>query len=315
MPSSYKTPVSVAPRPARRPASASSRRLRVSIGSARPPLAWISRWSRFLTDLRSGTTWNQTRGPRPSGSTMQSAPIPRSSSGTPTSCQYSSQVAKPAGGGSSTYPRAAAQKRASRSGSVQSITSWKSAAIILSRGPAPYVSGSIARGVAGAQHPPSAAWLRWRGSAPWLSVIGRWPGRPGGDSLSAGGEAPAGNPDGGDADQEDGIGCFGRMVVDRFGGPPDLYCPGPERGKDVVDDKRGVGVGRHVAEFAAGDELGGVSPADVDRVEVGVVGPADRYHVGEAGLVHGCQPAEVPAFGQVVQLSLGEDTHGSEPPS
>src|ERR1035441_6176545 len=62
--------------------------------------------SRFLTALRSGTTWNQIRGLRPSGSTMESVPGPSSSSGTPTSRQYSSQLAKPAGVGSSTYPRA-----------------------------------------------------------------------------------------------------------------------------------------------------------------------------------------------------------------
>ena len=85
-----------------------------------------------LGRLRSGTTWNQIRGPRPPGSTMQSAPVPSSSSGTPTSRQYASQLAKPPGGGSSSYPNAAAQKHASGSGSAQSITSWKLTAIGLS---------------------------------------------------------------------------------------------------------------------------------------------------------------------------------------
>jgi len=94
----------------------------------------MSRCSRFLTALRSGTTWNQIRGPRPPGSTMQSAPAPSSSSGTPTSRQYASQLAKPSGGGSRSYPSAAAQKRASGSGSAQSITSWKLTAIGLSPG-------------------------------------------------------------------------------------------------------------------------------------------------------------------------------------
>jgi hypothetical protein len=50
--------------------------------------------------------------------------MPGSSSGTPMLRQYSSQSGKPSGGGSSSYPSAAAQNRASRSGSVQSITSW-----------------------------------------------------------------------------------------------------------------------------------------------------------------------------------------------
>src|SRR5215204_6232190 len=92
----------------------------------------MSRWSRFLTVLLSGTTWNQMRGPPPSGSMMQSAPIPSSASGNPRSRRQSSQLSKPAGGGSSSYPKAAAQKRASRSGSVQSITSWYRTAIGLS---------------------------------------------------------------------------------------------------------------------------------------------------------------------------------------
>ena len=83
MPSSLKTPTIVAPKSASRRASASTRCLRVSIGTARPPLTWTSRWSRFLTFLGSGTTWNQMRGPPPSGSMMQSAPIPKSASGTP----------------------------------------------------------------------------------------------------------------------------------------------------------------------------------------------------------------------------------------
>jgi hypothetical protein len=54
-----KTPTIVAPRSDSRRASASTRCLRVSIGTARPPLTWTSRWSRFLMVLRSGTTWNQ----------------------------------------------------------------------------------------------------------------------------------------------------------------------------------------------------------------------------------------------------------------
>src|SRR6185312_6974089 len=53
--------------------------------------------------------------------------------------RQSSQVANPSGGGSSTYPRAAAQKRASNSGSLQSMTSWNRTAIAhsdrLSSGP------------------------------------------------------------------------------------------------------------------------------------------------------------------------------------
>src|SRR5262249_12657562 len=44
----------VAPRPASRLASAWTRFLRVSIGSVRSPLAWMSRCSRFLTTLASG---------------------------------------------------------------------------------------------------------------------------------------------------------------------------------------------------------------------------------------------------------------------
>jgi hypothetical protein len=76
-----------------------------------------------LAVLRSCTTWNQIRCPRPAGSTMQPAPAPSSSSGTPTSRQYASQLAKPFGGGSSSYPRVAGQKRASGSGSAQSMTS------------------------------------------------------------------------------------------------------------------------------------------------------------------------------------------------
>jgi hypothetical protein len=87
----------------------------------------------FLTVLRSGTTWNQIPDPRPSGSTMRSSPTPRSSSGTPILRQYSSQLAQPAGDGSITYPRAATQNRDDRSGSAQSITSMKLAAIIASR--------------------------------------------------------------------------------------------------------------------------------------------------------------------------------------
>src|SRR5579864_347798 len=58
----------VAPRPASLLASASTRFLRVWIGSVRWPLAWMSRCSRFLTALASGTTWNQMLGPWPSGS-------------------------------------------------------------------------------------------------------------------------------------------------------------------------------------------------------------------------------------------------------
>ena len=79
------------------------------IGTARPPPTLISRCSRFLAALRSGTTWNQIRGPRPLGSTMQSAPAPSSSSGTPRSRRYASQLTKPSGGGSSSYPNAAAR--------------------------------------------------------------------------------------------------------------------------------------------------------------------------------------------------------------
>jgi hypothetical protein len=43
-------------------ASASTRCMRVASGSERLPLAWMSRWRRFLTTLASGITWNQMRG-------------------------------------------------------------------------------------------------------------------------------------------------------------------------------------------------------------------------------------------------------------
>ena len=56
----------------------------------------------------------------------------RSSSESPKSRQYSSQLAAPSGGGAATYPRAAAQNRDSRSGLEQSITSVKPAAIVAS---------------------------------------------------------------------------------------------------------------------------------------------------------------------------------------
>src|SRR5580693_3258573 len=110
--------------------------MRVASGTERsvvpaPPLAWMSRWRRFLTTLASGIIWNQMRGPSPWGSMMLSAPIPSSLSGSPMSRRQSSQVANPSGGGSSTYPRAAAQKRASSSGSLQSMTSWNRAGIVL----------------------------------------------------------------------------------------------------------------------------------------------------------------------------------------
>src|ERR1700679_179003 len=90
----------------------------------------MSRCSRFGTVFPSGDTWNQMRGARPSGSMMLSAPTPTVSN-SPFSRRQSSQVAKPSGGGSSSYPRAAAQNRASRSGSAQLITSWYRTGIVL----------------------------------------------------------------------------------------------------------------------------------------------------------------------------------------
>src|ERR1700729_1401778 len=93
----------------------------------------MSRCSRFVTVLPSGTTWNQMRGALPSGATMLSAPTPPVSP-RPMSRRQSSQLAKPAGGGSSSYPSAAAQNRASRSGSAQLMTSWYRTAIGLSLG-------------------------------------------------------------------------------------------------------------------------------------------------------------------------------------
>ena len=68
--------IMVAPRQTSRLALASTCCLRVWIGTVRPPLAWMSRCSRFLTALASGTTWNQMRGPWPCGSKILSAPIP-----------------------------------------------------------------------------------------------------------------------------------------------------------------------------------------------------------------------------------------------
>src|ERR1700683_3449897 len=123
--SSLRSLSSVAPRSRSRRASASTRFFRVSIGRSRPPLAWTSMWSRLLVVLRSGTTWIQMRGPAPSGSMMQSVPRPSQDSGSPTSRRQSSQVAKPAGGGSRKQARAAAPKRASGSGwPTQLMTSW-----------------------------------------------------------------------------------------------------------------------------------------------------------------------------------------------
>src|ERR1039457_1625958 len=74
--------------------------------------------------------------PRPATAGIDDAvrAVPSSSSGTPRSRQYASQLAKPSGGGLSSYPSAAAQKRASGSGSAQSITSWKLTAIGLPLG-------------------------------------------------------------------------------------------------------------------------------------------------------------------------------------
>src|SRR5262249_26083481 len=97
----------------------------------RPPLTWMSRWRRFFTTLASGITWNQMRGPPPAGSMMLSAPLPSSLSGSPRSRRPWSPGPEPSGGGSSEYPRAPAQKRASSSGSWQSMTSWNRAGIVL----------------------------------------------------------------------------------------------------------------------------------------------------------------------------------------
>src|SRR5260370_11978574 len=71
-PSGLGRPTGRAPRPARGPASASTRCLRVWIGTARPPLTPISRCSRLLPALRSGNIGNQIRGP----STHQPRVIP-----------------------------------------------------------------------------------------------------------------------------------------------------------------------------------------------------------------------------------------------
>jgi hypothetical protein len=52
-----------------------------------PPLTSRSRWTRFLTTLASGTTWNQILGPTPSGSTIASPLSTSSSSGSPMCAQ------------------------------------------------------------------------------------------------------------------------------------------------------------------------------------------------------------------------------------
>ena len=72
---------------------------------------------------------------------------------------------------------------------------------------------------------------------------------------------------------------------------------------DVVDHDRGAAAGPGVAELL---RLRVVVPADLDRVELGVVGEPDRDHVRGAVRADGRDPAQPPLAGQVVELGVGE---------
>ena len=108
-------------------ASASTRCMRVASGSERlgKPLAWMSRWRRFLTTLASGITWNQMLG-RHRGIDDAVRANSQLTVGKPDVAPPVVPGSEPSGGGSSASRRAAARS-GKRLGSLQSITSWNRA--------------------------------------------------------------------------------------------------------------------------------------------------------------------------------------------
>ena len=80
----------------------------------------------------------------------------------------------------------------------------------------------------------------------------------------------------------------------------DQHAPGSPRWQHVIDHQRDVRVVLRVAEFPGPGEI---PAADVDRVQLGVVAPAERHDVRHPGGVDGRQPGK-PSLGQVGQFSV-----------
>lgn len=72
----------------------------------------------------------------------------------------------------------------------------------------------------------------------------------------------------------------------RFGSSADHDRARAPWWQDVVDDERNVRVGRSVAELG---RVGKVTSRYVDRVQCGVVGPAQRYDMGQPVSIDGGQ--------------------------
>src|SRR6266545_1634690 len=111
---------------------------------------------------------------------------------------------------------------------------------------------------------------------------------------------PGDDPLGVDADQR-------LRGMERLGSAANLDGARPPRagaGEIVDDDRRAAGA-RDVAELLG---LLQPMPGDVDRVQFGVVRPADRGDVGCAVSADGRDPPEKPLAVQVVELGLAEDT-------
>src|SRR5690606_5272437 len=72
------------------------------------------------------------------------------------------------------------------------------------------------------------------------------------------------------------------------------------------DDERDLGIRLHVAVLAGGGE---VPAANLDDVEVVVVGPADRHDAGLPGRIDGGQPPQGRATAQVRGFGRRERAH------
>src|SRR5215218_9781579 len=125
----------------------------------------------------------------------------------------------------------------------------------------------------------------WSGDRPRVSP---WPKPPGDDPLGV------------DADQD--LRCAERLgSAANFDGP---RPPRADAGKVVDDDGCAAGA-LDVAELLG---LLQPMPSDVDRIQLGVVRPADRGDVGGAVGPDGRDPPEPPLAVQIVKLGLAENT-------
>lgn len=107
---------------------------------------------------------------------------------------------------------------------------------------------------------------------------------------------------------DDGPGWLARRTVrvrQRLGPSADHDASRAPGRQDIIDRECDIRIALHVAELAGPGE---VPAADIDRVQVRVVAPAQRDNVRQAGRIDGGEPAEL-AFGQVRQFRVGEYAH------